>query len=435
MGFKKEWLLNYQEREDENFRKFLDDLRKGVNSDAQYPPSSRFGKISQPLATINMAALSSIYSVVPFYGKTVITIYPMPRIVFNEMNGFPPEDIGKLVDFAKSEGKVALALGGRATKYEKLDFLDPIFELNPPRLSVLPEDFFVDEISLRKARIEFYTIGDLGFKDFCQKRYIKLSAAGLTDDGDINDEYKNDARCYAFAKSLGYTDLTDLIEKMLLEDYESASRLLDIAQHFVFRETLTPLKRIPTYSGYFLHTLRSGITSDAEAQRNFRPVTNLPFEIGRFLIDKKKLTNACDDFEVCKELCDCYRQGDLHKLLIDIQNGIADRDIDAIGSTKEELNITLDNLWKDSDSIRRRQKKLAKAIPASLAIIGELANQAVKSGEGYGFLAGLLGYAVIDSVISSQGEGVSERLAKLRQKDYLVGIFDFNKKIPAALKN
>ena len=365
----------------------------------------------------------------------MITIYPATKYVFEEMNGFSPEDIGKLVDFAKSDGRIAFALGGRATKYEKLDFLDPIFELKPPRFSILPEDFFVDEISLRKARIEFYAIAELGFKDFCQKRYIKLEAAGLTYDDDIDGECKNDARCYAFAKSLGYNDLTDLIEKMLLEDYESASKLLDIAQHFVFREILTPLERIPSYSGYFLNDLRSGITSDIETQKEFEPVTNLPFEIGRFLINNKKLTNACGDFEVCKELCDHYRQGDLYKLLIDLQNGIADRNIDSIGSTKEELNIVLDNLWKDSDSIRRRQKKFEKAIPVSLAIIGEFADKVVKSGEGYGFLAGLLvSYAVIDRIISSQGESISERLAKWKQKNYLVGIFDFNKKIPAALK-
>lgn len=434
LSLRKEWLINYEKREDELFNRFLKDLKmEKIDENAQYPPLKRFRKITQPITTVNVAILSSVYSVIPFYGTSIVMIYPVSKTLFEDVHGLSPDDLCKLVDFAKSEGRIQFALGGRATKYEKLDFLDPIFELRPPRFSVLPETLFVDENTFKKSKVEFQTLANLGYKTYQYQKQNELIQKGLIATT-AKDEYENDVRYYSFAKCLGYYDLTDLIERMLLEDYESADRLLGIAEHFLFRERLSPFRRIQTYCGNFLSFLREGITKDSDVQGEYEPTTEIPFEIGRFLIKNKKLTNASGDFEACKELCYRYRQGDLHKLLIDLQNGVQDRNIDAIASTREELDATFENLWKDADSIRRRIKASEVMISVSMGIIGHLAGQVVGAEQGLGFLAGLGGFAAVDRIIGTRRENISERLAKWGKKDYLIGIFDFKKKIPLPLK-
>lgn len=359
-------------------------------------------------------------------------IYPVPESLFEDLHGIPPSDVGKLVDFAKSEARIQFALGGRATRYEKLDFLDPIFELEPPRFSILPETYIVDEKSYKKYRIEFDTLANVGYKRYFHRKCNKVKQE-VNYDANEKEEYQTNLRAYSLAKCLGYDDLTDLIEIMLLEDYESADKLLGIAEHFIFREVLSPFKRIHTYCGHFLASLQEAITKNSYVQGEYETTKEIPFEIGRFLIKNKKLTNASGDFEACKELCSHYRQSDLHKLLINIQNGIKDRNIGALTSTRKELNTELDNLWNDTDSIRKRMNLLETTIPVSLGIVGELAGHAVNSDEHYGILS-YLGVKVIDRILGSRKERISERLAKWRKTDYLIGIFNFQEKLPRTLK-
>jgi hypothetical protein len=432
IAFRKEWLIDYEKKEMEHFNKFLKDLKAGkIDENTQYPTLSRFRKVSQPVSKVNMAMLSNVYSVVPFYGTSIVAIYPIAKSVFEDVHGFSPDDVPRLVDFAKSEGRIQFALGGRPTRYENFEFLDPIFELKPPRFSVLPETLFVDEKTLKKSCAEFNTIADLGYKTYSCQRIDEFARKGLIG-GAAVEEYKNEIRFYSFAKCLGYHDLTDLIERMLLEDYGYADRLLGIAEHFIFREILNPFKSIATYSGHFLSYLREAITEHNGVRGEYEPTTEIPFEIGRFLIKNKKLTNASGDFEACKELCNHYRQGDLHKLMVDLQNGVRDRNIDAIGTAKEQLDTCLENLWKDADCIRRRIKASEAMIPVSMGIIGALAGRVVGAGEGLGFLAGL-GFQTIDKIVGARKESISERLAKWREKDYLIGIFDFKRKLPPKL--
>jgi hypothetical protein len=216
---------------------------------------------------------------------------------------------------------------------------------------------------------------------------------------------------------------------MLARDYDSAYSLLQIVVVFI-NSIRDSLRSDYMFSKDFLEMLRSGIKTENATHEEYEPVSGVPFEIGRFLIENKKLTNASGDFEVCKELCDHYRESNLHKLLTNLQNGINDRNVDFIGSTKEELDTVLDKLWSDAETIRKRIKVLETAMPISLALIGDLAGQAIGANQGLGFLAGL-GYKAVDKIITAKN--VSERLAKWGKKDYLVGIYDFKKKLPPTL--
>jgi hypothetical protein len=109
---------------------------------------------------------SSVYSIIPFYGTTVIFIKPGSKSQFQLRHDFSLEDLDKLLDFAKSSGKVQFVLSARPIYYEKLDFLDPLFtELKVPEHIMLPADFFADKKTIDKSVDEFRTIARLGFEN------------------------------------------------------------------------------------------------------------------------------------------------------------------------------------------------------------------------------------------------------------------------------
>jgi hypothetical protein len=62
----KEWLKDYHDREIEKFGKFLKDFQKTGN--IEYPPKSRFPKLSEPIADTT----TEVWSVIPFYGSSLI---------------------------------------------------------------------------------------------------------------------------------------------------------------------------------------------------------------------------------------------------------------------------------------------------------------------------------------------------------------------------
>jgi hypothetical protein len=129
----KEYLTDYGERERNCFGAFLKDLNDGrIDELSQYPPLGRFPKAEAPLACVH-PLLSNIYSIIPFYGTTIIYVMPSSKSMFQSQNGFSPDDINKLVDFAKETGKMQFILAAEPEFYEGLDFLDPLFtELRVP---------------------------------------------------------------------------------------------------------------------------------------------------------------------------------------------------------------------------------------------------------------------------------------------------------------
>ncbi len=426
----KEYLVDYHQREQNLFDTFLKDIyANNLDELSQYPPLGRFPKAKSPLACAH-PLLSNIYSIIPFYGTTIIYISPNKKSMFQAQNGFSPEDIDKLVDFAKETGKIHFILSTHPIFYEGLDFLDPLFtELSIPESFLLPLDIFADKKQISRLKVEYQTIATLGFMQYIISEY---SRAGFSLFSAVKHYYEDAAIQYAFAKMLGHDDLTKLLEEKMLErDFKSVEGLVGIIAHFINSKRV-PLSGIQNYSKDFLSIMRSGIKSDNISPQEYQPTSGIPFDIGRFLIRNKKLTNASGDFGVCKELCDHYRQSDLHKLLVNLQCGIDDQDIDVINSTKEELDDSLENLWSNAGYIRKRANILKAGIPFSIGLIGKLAEIAVSANENLGILASL-GYLAIDKIVGAKSTGLSERLAKFGQKNYLVGIYDFKKKLPKTI--
>lgn len=428
----KEYLADYHVRECESFDSFFSDLKEEkIGEFSQYPSTTRFPKAEAPLALVH-PLLSNVYSIIPFYGTTIVYVTPNKKRVFQKQNGFSPDDIDKLVDFAKETGKIQFILSTHPLLYEGLDFLDPLFsELNVPESFLLPLNYFIDEEQIKQPKIEYETIAGLGFLQYIFNEYLK---AGLPLLGVTKQYLMDAAEQYAFAKISGYNEIIELLQnKMHEREFKSVEGLIGIIAHFISYKRL-PLNGIHNYSRECISIMRSGIKSERIDPKEYQPSSGIPFDIGRFLIKNKKLTNASGDFNVCKELCDNYRQSDLYKLLNNLQSGVDDKNIDQVGSTKEELDEVLETLWSDADYIRRKANIIKEGIPVSIGLIGELAGRAIDPNQGLGFLT-YLGYKAVDKIVGPHTEEVSNRLAKFGQKDYLVGIYDFKeKKIPKSLK-
>lgn len=160
----------------------------------------------------------------------------------------------------------------------------------------------------------------------------------------------------------------------------------------------------------------------------YEPDVEMPFEIGKFLLQPGKLTFMTgESLEACKNIIDTYAQSDLYKIMKNLEAGIRDNNLSITKANLHDFDTILDNLWKDADSIglwRDRIKVGVVGIPIALGVIGDIASGFQSN---VGLLAGL-GFGVIGGLIDIRKAVISEKLAKWRQKNYMVGIFDFKQK-------
>ena len=67
-----------------------------------------------------------------------------------------------------------------------------------------------------------------------------------------------------------------------------------------------------------------------------------------------------------------------------------------------------------------------KVIPVSVGVVGEIARNIMDSENNLGILSSL-GILAVDRILGIHKESISEKVAKFRKKDYLIGIFDFKR--------
>jgi hypothetical protein len=425
----KEFLTDYEARESELCKKFLKDFRNGCFDEIpQYPPLSRFPKINRPFSQV-FPYKSSIYYVLPFYGTTIVNLIPCSKEIFKVHHGFDSCDIDKIIDFSKETGKLHFVLIDEPSEYSHLVFLEKLFEeLKPPLLPSIPEELVVDPKVYKEAEIEFHTIASLGFY---QESLKKPSLKHFPDVAHSYDESLSELAVYssgyAMAKSLGYNQLTDRIIDMLSErNYEAAAQLLTIAMSFINHPKLDTLKAPMSWSGAAISFMQRGIRSATDGA--YEPNVEMPFEIGKFLLQPDKLTFMTGEcLEACKSIIDKYAQSDLYNVMKNLEEGIRNSDLETAKTDLQDIETIIDNLWKDADVIGQRRDRLKYGlvgVPITLGVMGDIA---AGFGSNLGLLAGF-GFTVLGGLINSKKDKISERIAKWRQKNYMVGIFDFKQK-------
>ena len=413
----KEFLEDYEKKEYERVEKYLQKLEKGkVSSDEIYPPKDRFKNLKEPMAKSPLQGFS-VWSVVPFYGSTLIPLIPRGDTEkFDEFYtaakfGFSSNDIDKMIDLVKDTGRIQFFINFPATFYKNLDFLEPLFrELEPPAV-IDPLDALIAERKREQYAIEFDTLTSLGFEDFVKSIY---SYTGIGGDY-LKQKMGNYYRSYAGLKFLGYADLAYEIEELMITNQPEALRWLIIFGNMLVRPSLSPLKEINNFS-------TEQFTEFAELGKNYgiTPQTTIPHEIGRFILEK--LVRYPENLNALWDITQYYDDEELYKVLGALNEGVKKQNIDIIKDNKNDLSVILENVWAETGKIKRNTT-IARW---SIGLVGGLSASLVGMGAG-GILAGL-GLSAADEIRGLNSDSVSERVARFISPNYLVTLYDFKKK-------
>lgn len=98
---------------------------------------------------------------------------------------------------------------------------------------------------------------------------------------------------------------------------------------------------------------------------------------------------------------------------------------DSTVSSISELNQVLDNAWKDASKLSGRNETIKDGISVVLGLCGGLMTMDFG---GLGLLAGL-GFQIAERKLSVN-LSLSEKIIRKINPDYLVNVYDFQKRIP-----
>ena len=424
----KEYLQDYEQKEHSEYERLVvKRIREGRFSfeKDRYPPDERFVNLQKPVAVVSYGAanVSNLWAQVPFCGSLILFLVPAPKPEFEQIY-FKVSEIPKIIDFIKETGRLQVALSAGAHLYEGLDHLDPFFkELNPPVYPVAPISIFGNEKEVQKVTDTFYTLGRVGYLDFLRNRFLQYGSR-------IFPQFLGTNLAIYMTLKLGRYIVVEDIEKLMIDNPEKALSLFVVCRKFI----VDPLRDLRSnLKNFTLDEIRKSQALPLVYQPQ---EIRFPCEIGKSLL--RKLTFAPQGLRACNELIDHYDAYDLRKALESLNDGIVTNHPDVVNKNAEDLSEILDNVWNDK-TISKRVENIKIGVPISIAAIGSVAGGLIGGPAGVGtggFLAGL-GFKVAEKAVEKffgvKGEGLSEKLAKLRAKSYQANVYDFKKKYKAKI--
>jgi hypothetical protein len=414
----KEWLIDYEAHEREEFQKFLKEFDKSKKM--EYPTKSRFKKLSYPIAE----AASEIWSVIPFYGSSFVHVYPSRQETNLSLCGWGTDsDIDNLIQLAKDTGKVQFVLDKSPLEFQNYDYLEPILkELKPPVIELIPELVF-DKDQYLKAEVEFTTLSKHKFLPFLQELYDyhdrTLDPIPSSFESFCNKYILN----YATLKLSGYKEIADQILNSLIDDPNLALHYLHL-----YGVLLASNKQVSLNSSYNpifsmgadpMRFIFEQISKLSGSNQNLEFQNLFIADVGESLINK--LTLGTDGYLGCQSLIDKYKQQDLQKLLNSIQHGLENKNVDIVKSNTDELSVLLENLWNDN-KISNLSTGISYGLPMLLGTIGPL------SGDLIGGIGGILTGLGLGAFSRKITPIISDKMAKIFRNDSLIAIYDFKKK-------
>jgi hypothetical protein len=296
------------------------------------------------------------------------------------------------------------------TFYKNLEFLEPLFrELEPPAV-IEPLDALIEERIRNEYATEFDTLTSLGFEDYIRLTY---GYAGI---GGAYLKQKMDAylRSYAGLKFLGYDELADEIGYLMITDRPEALRWLVIFGNMFVRPSLSPLKEINNFS-------IGQLTEFIELGKNYGiKMQTIPYEIGKFILEK--LIRYPETLDGCLDIMQHYDGEELYNVLGALNVGVKERNIDIIKNKKNDISVILENVWAETEKIKRN----AGVARWSIGLAGGLSASLVGMGE-LGILAGI-GFSAVDKIIGINLDSIGEKIAKFCSPNYLVTLYDFKER-------
>ena len=125
-----DWLDEYEDKEQEIAYKHMKDSPRYVAGTQDWV-SLRMPNLKSP---VSYSAWGGVWSVVPMYGTTVVTMPPAPKEVTCYRLGIDETEWEKMLELAR-ENRIRFVLTGRITSYREFEYLHPLLqEFNPPAL-------------------------------------------------------------------------------------------------------------------------------------------------------------------------------------------------------------------------------------------------------------------------------------------------------------
>jgi hypothetical protein len=142
---RKEWLEDYLAQEDNEYHTFVQNYKGGK---IEYPSKNRFKKLRNPLADTT----SNIWTIIPFYGSSIIHIHPLAQeSLVNNLGWGSDRDINNLIQLSKDTGRVQFVLDKSPLDYEPYDYLEPVLkELHPPMIKLVPSLVFDNNLKMQR---------------------------------------------------------------------------------------------------------------------------------------------------------------------------------------------------------------------------------------------------------------------------------------------
>lgn len=425
---RREYLEDYEEKEQSEYGKLINRIWNGKFSFGRdrFPPDRRFVKLQRPVAlTSPHGVRDNLWAQLPFCGSLIIILLPLPKSIFERVF-FKTSEISKIIDLTKETGKIQIAIGGSAGSYEGLDFLDPFFnELKPPTYRAAPDCVFGSPKEIMAASETFNDLAGLRLVDYLQRESRRYAPKTF----EVALETSRDT--YVHLK-LGRYAVVEQLENLLVDDPQRAYSFIYACRSFV----TDPLRDLRADQRNFAF---EDIKKVQDLPLVYQPENiQFPCEIGKFLL--KKLTYAPTDMRACNELIEHYAAYDLRKVLESLNEAVVTNHPEIVSKNAEELSTILDNVWSNR-TIPKRIEDIRIGVPVSMAAVGAVAGGLLGGIPGVaagGFLAEL-GFKVaqkaVERFIAIKGEGLSERLAKLRTKSYQINIYDFKMKYESKIEH
>ncbi len=411
----KEFLEDYQKKELEEYRSYCNkiDLESFSFKKFPYPPDERFVKIKKPVTIASNESLKgdAIWAQLPFTGSLIFPIFDIPKRRFEEIF-FQTKEIPKLIDYVKETGKLQFVLIGDLKRFEKYDYLEPIFtELKPPMLFGISTHDLGNKKDIIEAGMKFETLANVNYSRFVWEESQQKGSFAYKP---IMDSCSS---TYVKLKMLHFDAIMESLENYMIVDPYKAFFMFDLCSKYIV-SPLTTLR----------HEGINSTTEEIQKLKNLIPdhkleETIFPVEIGKFLLNK--LTRAPKGQYACNELISHYEDYDLRKIVLALNTAIVENQFYDIEQNIETLSEILENVWSDP-LIKTRIELQKYAVLIIFAAIGIKIAQ-LEGGVG-GFLTGIgITVTVLNKYIDKEGDKIFEKIAKLRCRGHQVNIFDFQK--------
>ena len=421
----KEFLKDYERELLDEQTKFIENSIAGKFSSCREYLLKRLNNPEPPFSQLHESLVPfkvPIWTYVPTSKTLLVHIAPIKnKDGFERMHGFKIDDIPEMVEYVKNQGKIQFILAAPPSYYKEMDYLEPIFyNLKPPNNLLYSPKVYFPEKEVEKYAVQFAELSKFKlFSDLIQwsNRLTgnKYAAYQVFDDMSVT---------YCFIRGLGYNLLVDQIEDAIIsKTSDDVISLFSIAR-LLARPLTKPLKSMITGNVDFI-TKQNQLMTENFLPSGLGLKQSFPGDIGKFLL--KRTVHATPSLESCKQLTYIYEEEDVYTVGQALNQAIDSKKPGIIKEKSKEMEIILDNIWKDK-TITKRILGAKIGIKLILAAVGTVSKGL--EGLGIGLLAGL-GFDVANEFFKFEDdETISEKIGKSFSSNYEILIYDFKKKYP-----